>query len=63
MKKYAPHLLKALDLESYEAVYGKTFFAGRLFSRDCVLSRQIDQRAVDQLWGISLINVWLYGLR
>jgi pimeloyl-ACP methyl ester carboxylesterase len=25
MKKYAPHLLKALDLESYEAVYGKHF--------------------------------------
>jgi pimeloyl-ACP methyl ester carboxylesterase len=25
MKKYAPHLLKALDLESYEVVYGKHF--------------------------------------
>ena len=25
MKKYAPHLLKALDLESYEAVHGKHF--------------------------------------
>jgi haloalkane dehalogenase len=25
MKKYAPHLLKALDLESYEVVYGRHF--------------------------------------
>jgi pimeloyl-ACP methyl ester carboxylesterase len=25
MKKYVPHLLKALDLESYEAVPGKHF--------------------------------------
>jgi hypothetical protein len=25
MKKYASHLLKALDLESYEGVYGKQF--------------------------------------
>jgi pimeloyl-ACP methyl ester carboxylesterase len=25
MKKYAPHLLKALDLESYKGVYGKHF--------------------------------------
>jgi hypothetical protein len=25
MKKFAPHLLKALDLESYEVVYGKHF--------------------------------------
>jgi pimeloyl-ACP methyl ester carboxylesterase len=25
MKKYAPHLAKALDLESYEVVYGKHF--------------------------------------
>jgi haloalkane dehalogenase len=25
MKKYAPHLLRALDLENYEAVYGKHF--------------------------------------
>ena len=25
MKKYAPHLLKALDLEGYDAVYGKHF--------------------------------------
>jgi hypothetical protein len=25
MKKYAPHLLKALDLESYEVVDGKHF--------------------------------------
>jgi hypothetical protein len=25
MKKYAPHLLKGLDIESYEVVYGKHF--------------------------------------
>src|ERR1700731_5000232 len=25
MKRFAPHLLKALDLESYEVVYGKHF--------------------------------------
>jgi hypothetical protein len=25
MKKYAPHLLKAMDLEGYEAVFGKHF--------------------------------------